>query len=630
MTRLPIITSFGGFNAAGRSSFHHAYRRMIIESLASDERQETLAGLAMMMGLINYSDGKYHSPEGQALSLGEIEDKYGDTVLQGTLVRRIEQEYMDVDNVAGMNNVQLDSEQSTSFELATKHLPKNIPDNWSIENISDKKVKVTVNGELAVNMATFRKLDVSSAGQLPSGFKPADCYKSRFHPRGLQLTVLAAADAINALGIEWQTVMNSIAPDEMAVYASSCAAQLDENGMGGLMQARLRSGRATSKQLALGLNSMPADFVNAYVCGSVGATGSISGACASLLYNLRLGVDDIKSGRRRVVIVGCSEAPIIPELIEGFDAMSALAKDTQLAKLDNSDHVDNRRASRPFGENCGFTMGESAQYYILMDDELVVELGANVLGSVNDVFVNADGFKKSISSPGPGNYITLAKAVASAQAIVGAEAVQQHSFVQAHGSSTPQNRVTESVILDKIAANFAIENWPVTSVKAYLGHSLGPASGDQLSASLGVFQYGILPGIKTIDKVADDVINTRLDILTKDKTLPEPKVAFLNSKGFGGNNASASVLSPTVTLAMLHKRYDAKTMSDYQEKVEQTQAAAESYNQEYLQGNYQVIYQFGENLIDEEAIKLNQDSIDIPGYQEKINLVFDNPYHDMC
>lgn len=46
-----------------------------------------------------------------------------------------------------------------------------------------------------------------------------------------------------------------------------------------------------------------------------------------------MGVDDIRSGRRRVVMVGTSEAPIMPEIIDGYDAMGALATDDGLKKL---------------------------------------------------------------------------------------------------------------------------------------------------------------------------------------------------------------------------------------------------------------------------------------------------------
>ena len=51
MSRLPVIVGFGGYNAAGRSSFHHGFRRTVIESLPAAERQETLAGLAVLMNL---------------------------------------------------------------------------------------------------------------------------------------------------------------------------------------------------------------------------------------------------------------------------------------------------------------------------------------------------------------------------------------------------------------------------------------------------------------------------------------------------------------------------------------------------------------------------------------------------
>src|SRR5690625_7587828 len=98
-----------------------------------------------------------------------------------------------------------------------------------------------------------------------------------------------------------------------------------------------------------------------------------------------------------------------------------------------------------------------------------------------------------------------------------------------------------------------IENWPVAAIKAYVGHSLAPASGEQLICTLGMFRYGWVPGIKTIDRVADDVVAERLDIPLADLDRRDDpiEVAFLNSKGFGGNNATASVLAPTVVERML-------------------------------------------------------------------------------
>ena len=146
-------------------------------------------------------------------------------------------------------------------------------------------------------------------------YKPESLYNSRFHPRGLQLTIIAASDAVRSVGIDWDFIAQQVRPDEICVYAASAMGQLDLHGTGGMTQARLRGTRVSSKQLALGLNQMPADFVNAYVLGNVGATGAAVGACATFLYNLRIAVDDIQSGRRRVAVVGNAEAPILPEII---------------------------------------------------------------------------------------------------------------------------------------------------------------------------------------------------------------------------------------------------------------------------------------------------------------------------
>src|SRR5690606_4661324 len=180
-----------------------------------------------------------------------------------------------------------------------------------------------------------------------------------------------------------------------------------------------------------------------------------------------------------------SAAPITPDGIEGYGAMSALATEEGLRNIEGRDEVDFRRASRPFSQNCGFTLAESGQFVMLMDDALAIELGAEIYGAVPDVFVSADGFKKSISAPGPGNYLTMARAVHSAMQILGPDAVRRGSFVHAHGSSTPANRVTESQLLDEVARAFGIEDLPVVAVKAFVGHSLASASADQLISALG-------------------------------------------------------------------------------------------------------------------------------------------------
>ena len=457
-------------------------------------------------------------------------------------------------------------------------------------------------------------------------------YNSRYQPRGLQATIFAATDAIKSTGLDWQHIMNSVEPDKIGTYSASVIGQMDDKGLGGLVKARQQGDRVSTKQLALGLNTMSTDFINAYVTGNVGTTFSTSGACATFLYNLRAAVNDIQAGRTRVAVVASVECAITPEVVEGFGNMSALANVEGLRRLDNlsnDEEPDYRNSSRPFGDNCGFTLGEGAQVAILMDDALALELGADIMGSVPDVFVNADGVKKSITSPGPGNYITMAKSAALASSLLGKEALQERSFILAHGSSTPQNRVTESLIYHKVAQTFAIDNWKVTAPKAYVGHTIAPASGDQLAIALGIFSHNIMPGITTIDKVADDVYSDHLDIRNSHYECADMDIAFINSKGFGGNNATATVLSPKVTIQMLAKRHGDDVMTSYAQKNMAIKAAQQTYQTQADLGQYELIYRFGDGLIDDNDIVIDEQSIQLPGFEKAITFSTTNSYQDM-
>ena len=633
MSHLPVIIGFGGINAAGRASFHQAYQRMVLDSLPAKVQEETLVGLATLMNLVKHEDGSFRDDSGNSYSAAQVASQYGQAVREGTLVRRIDDRLFSVNAVPWQKNMNLSPVNGAPvvFKTQKNHLPEPLPASWKVTELGGKEVQVEVTEPIEIKVPSERIFPVQSGGILPSGFDPGTLYASRNHPRGLQMTIYAASDAIKAVGVDWSTILKHVAPDQVAVYAGSAMSQLDYNGSGGMIQARLMGKKVTSKQCALGFCEMPADFVNAYILGSVGSTGTSAGACATFLYNLRMALDDIHSGRRRIVFVGTAEAPVTSEVADGYAAMGALATDEDLMKLDGTDKADNRRASRPFGENCGFTLAESSQFLVLADDALALELGATIYGAIGSVFVHADGFKKSISGPGAGNYITMAKALASAVALLGEEAVSQRSFVQAHGSSTPQNRVTESHILNEAAKTFGMKAWPVAAMKAYLGHSIGSAGGDQITATLGVWKHGLIPGIKTISKVADDVHHSHLRISNQDYEVGVQgmDLAVINSKGFGGNNATATILSPHVVEKMLTKKHGAAAMAAAKKRNEAVAAAAEAFNQRSIRGEEKPIYLFDNHVIEGEEIRMHKDKIVIPGFDTPISLPKEPAYPDM-
>ncbi|MDO6428182.1 beta-ketoacyl synthase [Thalassotalea sp. 1_MG-2023] len=632
MTSLPVIVGMGGINAAGRTSFHQGFRRIILDKLSEEARQETFVGLATLMNLVSFKDGLYVDHLGEAIASNSIEARYGEKILAGTLIRKIESNHFDPDATPWQQKIALQAESNgLAFTAKKRDLPRPIPSTWQVSEIDEKNVKVFIEGTLEVKHDSTRDNPIKAAGQFPTGFNPAVLYNSRYQPRGLQATIFGAADAIHSTGYSWPELAKHVSPDEIGTYSASVFGQMQAEGLGGMTQNRLKGERVTTKNLALGLNTMSTDFINAYVTGSVGTTFTSTGACATFLYNLKAAVNDIQSGRIRLAIVGSNDCALTPEVIEGFGNMSALANEEGLKKLDGitEGEANHRRTSRPFGDNCGFTIGEAAQFLVLMDDKLALELGAKVLGSVADVYTNADGIKKSITAPGPGNYITMAKSVALAKSIVGEEAVQQRSFILAHGSSTPQNRVTESLIYHRIAESFDINQWPVAAPKAYLGHTIGPASGDQVAWALGVFEYNIMPGITTINAVADDVHDERLNISTEHWQCHEMDVAFINSKGFGGNNATATLLSPKVTLSMMAKRYGNEALSTYHDKLIEVEQAREQYQDKADKGQFELIYKFGDGVLSDDDIDISKDEIAMSGMTQTISLPKANPFSDM-
>ncbi|MDG2461013.1 MAG: beta-ketoacyl synthase [Luminiphilus sp.] len=588
MLRLPVMVAAGGINSAGRTSHRHAYRRMVWGALADADRAGTESALGQMMGVSGRERLAAH-----------------------TLVREIESDWFDYRAVPWHRRARLSQGQGI-FHYKPGGIGDGVIPGAQLKMMDGQVMRATLQSDAEVLLPSTRRFDVSCAGQLPTGFEPGVLYASRNHPRALQMTVFAISDALADLGLDWSVVAGSVPADAISVYVSSAMGQLDESGAGGMLRSRLQGRRVTSKQCPFAFAEMPGDFISAYVLGSLSATGPALGACATFLYNLRLGIEDIRAGRSRIAVVGAAEAPVNVEVMDGYVAMGALATDKGLRQLDeqaDDADPDHRRACRPFGNNCGFTMAESAQVVILMDDDLALELGAPILAGAPFVSVRADGPKKSISGPGAGNYLTMAEAAATVRDILGVERFRSGGMVQAHGTGTPQNRVTESTLLSKVAAAFGVTEWPVSAIKSFVGHSLGAAAGDQLTAMLGIWQYGIVPGMQTVDRLADDVVTDRLAFALEERECTELSYALINSKGFGGNNATAALLSPSVTEKMLSRHHGKSTMKAWRDRHEMLQGARSEIEQRRLNGDWSPAYHFDSGVLTDEEVSLSDETL---------------------
>ena len=461
-------------------------------------------------------------------------------------------------------------------------------------------------------------MKVNAAGQLPEGIDISKMYNSRQHPKGIQMTIFGVTDCLKNIGKDWDNdIKPYINPKRIGVFSGPAIGQLDYEGMGGLLQSRKIGKRATSKHLSMSLIGMSADFINAYILGSLGKTGTVAGACATFLYNLDLALKGIKNNELDFTIVGSSEAPINPEITDGFLATTGIADDKKILEMqkrngEGDNEINYRNSCRPFGDNAGMILGEGAQFVAVTTLEFALEKGLQILGGFTDVAINADGFKKSISSPGIGNYLTMAQSLSNTMKI---GCSLKNSMVVAHGTGTFQNRSTESDVLNKVAEGFELKDWKVTALKGMLGHTMGPAAGDELMVALGIWNQGIIPGINTTNKLAQDVSSENLKFCLENTEVEKETIdtIFLNAKGFGGNNGSCGVVSPYFIESLLDK----KTLDKHKTMVSETNYAREEYFEQSINGSYELIYKSNEEILDPDIdMTISKDRVTLKSFKD--------------
>ena len=490
----------------------------------------------------------------------------------------------------------------------------------SEKDILKKTLVRTINSDLFDPELLMKDImNVNAAGQLPEGIDLSTMYNSRQHPKGIQMTIFGVTDCLKNLGKDWDSELKPLLnPKRIGVFSGPAIGQLDYEGMGGLLQSRKIGKRASSKHLSMSLIGMSADFINAYVLGSLGKTGTVAGACATFLYNLDLALKGIKNNELDFSIVGSAEAPINPEITDGFLATTGIADDKKILEMqnrnsdDNFEEVDHKNACRPFGDNAGMILGEAAQFVAVTTLEFALENGLNILGGFTDVAINADGFKKSISSPGIGNYLTMAQSLSNTLKI---GCSIENSIVIAHGTGTFQNRSTESDVLNRVAEGFDLKSWKVTALKGMLGHTMGPAAGDELITAIGIWNHGLIPGINTTKKLADDVLTDNLDFCLKTKEVDKETVnaIYLNAKGFGGNNGSCGIVSP----GFIKSKIDKQKLKSYETKLSLTEEKRNIYFEESVNGKYELIYRFNEEILNpSKDMKISKDKISISNYKD--------------
>jgi 3-oxoacyl-[acyl-carrier-protein] synthase II len=249
-------------------------------------------------------------------------------------------------------------------------------------------------------------------------------------------------------------------------------------------------------------------------------------ACASGNEAIALGVDMIRLGRADVVLVGGTEAAILPLPMAAFGQMMALSK--------RNDEPE--RASRPWDKGRdGFVLGEGSAALVLESEEHAARRGVRVYAEVAGAGITADSH--DIAQPDPaGLGATRAMAMALRESGIAPEEI---AHINAHATSTPQGDVAEAMAIRNVLGD-AVGNLVVTSTKSMTGHLLGAAGALESMATVLALHHRVVP--PTIN--LEDPEDVGLDIATEKRELRDGPIAALNNSfGFGGHNVAIAFRS---------------------------------------------------------------------------------------
>ena len=144
---------------------------------------------------------------------------------------------------------------------------------------------------------------------------------------------------------------------------------------------------------------------------------------------------------------------------------------------------------------------------------------------------------------------------------------------------------------------------------------MAAAGGDQLASTLGVFAHGILPGITTIDEVASDVHRKHLRFSPQalERSPADWDASFLNAKGFGGNNATATIASPGIASQWLEARHGGDAMHAWRERNEAVQQQSADWDAAMTNGTARIVYRFDHEVRNEDHVRIEDGTMHIEG-----------------
>jgi len=357
------------------------------------------------------------------------------------------------------------------------------------------------------------------AGEVKN-FDPAPAFSSpkeiRRTDRYSQFGVYAAWSALKDSGLE----LDKENLDEIGVFLGS--------GIGGLQTTSEQlkilfergPGRLSPFMIPMLISNMASGLVSMYF-NLRGPNFATCSACATANHAIGEAWRTIKMGDAQVMLAGGAEATIVPIGIGGFCAMRAMS----------TRNDDPKTASRPFDKDRdGFVMGEGAGVLVLEELEHARKRGAQIYCEIAGYGNTADAHHLTSPSPGGEGAARCMKMALRS----GGLNLTDISYINAHGTSTPQGDVCETQAVKTVFGDHA-RKLVVSSTKGATGHMLGAAGAVEMTACALAIKHGIVPptiNLQNPDPECD------LDYVANTARQMPVNAIVNNSFGFGGHNST--------------------------------------------------------------------------------------------
>ncbi|MFC1661939.1 beta-ketoacyl-ACP synthase II [Gemmatimonadota bacterium] len=363
------------------------------------------------------------------------------------------------------------------------------------------------------------------AGEL-KGFDPLqylDSKEVRRNDRVVQLAVAAAYEAMESAGLGDPGDREGIQADRFGVIIGS--------GTGGMVtleeQARVLIEKGPKRVSPFFVPMFIPDMASGMVSiryGAMGPNYATVSACASSGHAVGDAFRILQRGDADVMLTGGTEAAITPLCIAGFSSMRAMS----------TRNDDPATASRPFDAGRdGFVIGEGAGALVLETLEHAQARGATILAELAGYGASADAFHITAPLPqGEGAQHAMRAALKDA----GAQP-SDVDYINAHGTSTPHNDVTETRAIKAVLGERAREI-VVSSTKSMVGHLLGAAGAVEAIICAYVTRDGKIPPTINFSEADPDC---DLDYAHNAMAQRPVNLALSNSFGFGGHNVCLAI-----------------------------------------------------------------------------------------